>query len=81
MTTIIYEDGIVRILQSGVEITFRPRDLTHEDRHALTRAIADVASPQTAGAIGFLKEQSRDVRQAAIEEILGVSFPLGMGDE
>ena len=81
MTEINYENGVVVVSQYGVStIRFRPCDLNFESRSELMRAVAEIARAQLAGAVGFLKTQTADVRQAALEEALGVSFPRGTGD-
>ena len=81
MTEINYENGVVVVSQYGVStIRFRPCDLNHESRLELMRGVADIAGMQLAGDIGFLKTQSVEVRQAALEEALGVSFPCGTGE-
>ena len=80
MATITYDDGNLKVEQYGHKVQFRVCDLTYESRTELMRAAGDIAPAQMAGAVGFLRTQSADVRQAAIEEILGVSFPLGMGE-
>ena len=80
MTEITYKNGYLSIIRANNRVRLRPCDLEYEDVRALALALADLAAPQLAGAIGFLKTQPVEVRQQALEEALGVSFPLGMGD-
>ena len=82
MTEITYENGVVVVSQYGVPtIRFRPCDLNYDSRKELFAAVMDVHSiAQEAGKIGFLKTQPVEVRQDALEEALGVSFPRGAGD-
>ena len=80
MTEITYEYETIRVEQSGKVIKFRPCDLTYDNRMELMRAVEDIPLPQLSGYVGFLKNQSVEVRQEALEEALGVSFPIGDDD-
>ena len=82
MTEITYEDGIIVMTQYGVStIRFRMCDLNYESRVDIARAVMEMVGPLTAGVVGYLKTQPVEDRQRAIEEALGISFPLGMGDK
>lgn len=82
MTEITYENGVVVVSQYGVStIRFRPCDLDFNSRTELVGGVMDMPISQEAGDVGFLKTQSVEDRQRALEEALGISFPLGMGDE
>ena len=81
MTEITYKNGIVVVSQYGLTtIRFRPCDLDYESRMELTDAVVDMQRPKEAGSPGFLKTQPVEVRQEALEQALGVSFPCGAGD-
>ena len=78
MTEINYENGVVVVSQYGVStIRFRPCDLDYDSRVAMYKAVTEVAGPGETGAIGFLKTQPVEVRQTALEEATGISFPRG----
>ena len=82
MTEINYENGVVVVSQYGVStIRFRPHDLNYESRMEITEAVMDMQYPKEGGGVGFLKRQPAEVRQTALEEALGVSFPRGAGEE
>ena len=82
MTEITYVNGVVVVSQYGVStIRFRPCDLNFNSRTELVGAVMDMPISQEAGVVGFLKTQAVEARQEALEEALGISFPLGMGDE
>ena len=82
MTKITYKDGIVTVSQHGVtEIRFRMCDLDYDSRVALAKGASGLSNRQIAGVIGFLKTQPIEVRQEALEQALGVSFPCGVGDD
>ena len=81
MTEITYENGVVVVSQYGVStIRFRPCDLNFNSRTEVLGAFMDMPISQEAGEVGFLKTQPVEVRQEALEEMLGVSLPCGTGD-
>ena len=81
MTEITHENGIIEINQYGVsKIRFRPCDLDYDSRMALAKGASGLSDRQIAGVVGFLKTQPVEVRQEALEETLGVSFPCGTGE-
>lgn len=82
MTEITYENGVVVVSQYGVStIRFRPRDLDYDSRMAMWKAGKELVTSKEAGEAGYLRTQPVEVRQAALEEALGVSFPCGTGEE